>query len=371
MKSRIKSSIQTLIAAALVLMMPIHGSMAGPAEEPLQGTLLTSGLQGSIGGTIGPDGALYVPQGMLGEITRVDVMTGEQTRFASGLPAAFPFVGIGGPMDVAFVGDTAYVLVSLVGEPLFGGSDKDGIYRINRDGSATLIADLGKFNRDNPPPLGSLFNPPPDGKFNYFLENGLLYALQPYGDGFLVSDGHLNRLLHVTRRGKVSIVRSFGDVVPTGMAIAAGRLELAETGPIVGNEEIGGIVSFRLRHAGSDDTVASGISMAVDIEFGPRHRLYALSQGDFGGGDPGSPAWPNTGSLLRVNADGSTTVLANGLNLPTSLHFAGSTALIVTLAGDVWKFEGIVDDSKWRSWACIRPSEGTAADAFACSQARR
>lgn len=322
-----------MCAASLALMF----SALVSAAEQLEGTLLTSGLAGSIGGAIGPDGALYVPQGALGEITRVDISTGEQTTFASGLPPAV--LPIGGAMDIAFVGRTAYVLVTLV-DASVGGSAEDGIYRVSGDGNIKLIADLGQFNVDNSPPLGSLDNPPPPGKFNYFVATGVQYALQRFGEGFLVSDGHLNRVLRVNQRG-VSVVQAFGDVVPTGMATAAGRLYLSETGPITGDEEIGAITSFHLRRLNAADTVATEISMAVDVEFGPRQQLYALSQGVFGGGDPGSPAAPNTGQLLRVNDDGTTTVLADELNLPTSLHFLGNTALVVTLAGEVWKFEGV------------------------------
>ncbi len=326
----------TAIVAVLVFAMPTLNAWAGHSDEQLEGTLLASGLMGSVGGTIGPDRALYVPQGAIGEVTRIDVSTGDMSTFAHDLPTAI--APIGGPIDVAFIGRTAYVLVTLVGDPLLGGSDKDGIYRVNSDGSGELVADLGQFNQDNPPPRGSVEQPPPAGKFNYYLVNGVQYALQRAGLGFLVSDGHLNRVLRVTRR-RISVLRAFGDVVPTGMAIAAGRLYLAETGPIVGDQEIGGIVSFHQYGYHGVDSVASNVSMAVDVEFGPRGQLYALSQGVFGGGDPGAPAAPNTGQLLKVNDDGSTTVLADKLNLPTSLHFLGSTALIVSLAGEVWKFD--------------------------------
>ena len=49
-------------------------------------------------------------------------------------------------MDVAFIGRTAYVLVTLVG-PAFGQPDVvNGIYRIEKDGSATAIADIGKWS---------------------------------------------------------------------------------------------------------------------------------------------------------------------------------------------------------------------------------
>ena len=50
---------------------------------------------------------------------------------------------------------------------------------------------------------------------------------------------------------------------------------------------------------------------------------------------------PNTGSLVRVNEDGGFTVVADHLDRPTSLEFIGNTAYYVSLAGEVWKIEGI------------------------------
>ena len=85
--------------------------------------------------------------------------------------------------------------------------------------------------------------------------------------------------------------------------------------------------------------VARGAPLLVDVEFARGQRLFALSQGVFGGGDPGAPALPNTGSLVAANADGTFTTITSGLNLPTSLEFIGNTAFVVTLTGDVLKIE--------------------------------
>src|SRR5256885_5357077 len=137
-----KVNISKLILAipALAAWLAVNAlSTASGAPTP---TLLASGLQGSIGSTIGPDGALYVPEGALGRITRVDPRTGQATIFASGLPPSL--IGLGGAMDVTFIGRTAYVLVSLVGADL-GGSSVDGIYRIDGPNRFTVIADIGNF----------------------------------------------------------------------------------------------------------------------------------------------------------------------------------------------------------------------------------
>ena len=79
-----------------------------PSSSP-QAELLADGLQGAVGSMVGPDGALYVTEGVTGTITRVDPQTGIKTTFASGLPSqVIPF---GGAMDVAFIGWKAYALV--------------------------------------------------------------------------------------------------------------------------------------------------------------------------------------------------------------------------------------------------------------------
>src|SRR5881398_358646 len=114
------TGIVLLLAAALVaIIMPSAASAQSPCEGPTA-TLLVTGLEGATGSTVGPDGALYVTEGAAGRISRVDPQTGEKTTFASGLPPSiFP---IGGPIDVAFLDETAYALVTLVGPDVGGNS---------------------------------------------------------------------------------------------------------------------------------------------------------------------------------------------------------------------------------------------------------
>src|SRR5216117_1468716 len=84
---------------AIIVMMLAVGLVAASAAPTA--TQLVTGLQGAMGSTIGPDGALYVTEGAAGRISRVDPQTGEKTTFASGLPPAV--IGIGGAIDVAFI----------------------------------------------------------------------------------------------------------------------------------------------------------------------------------------------------------------------------------------------------------------------------
>jgi hypothetical protein len=233
-------------------------------------------------------------------------------------------------MDVAFIGRTAYVLVTLVG-PDVGGSDTVGIYRVDGRDRFTVIADIGAFSLANPPP--------PD--IVIFVPTGVQYALQPYRGGFLVTDGHHNRVLHVTRGGDVSELIAFGNIVPTGLELLGNIVLMAQAGPVPHLPENGRIVAFGPRgHTAIE--LASGAPLLVDVEFGRGLSLYALSQGDFLEGNPeGSPAQPDTGSLVKVNWNGTFSVITDGLDRPTSMEFIGDTAYVVTLTGEIWKIEDV------------------------------
>ena len=292
-------------------------------------TRLVTGFDEGSGSTVGPDGALYVPEPQAGRISRVDPKSGAVTTFASGLPRSlFADPGNGGILDVAFIGGTAYALVDGVAEDL-GGSDVVGIYRIDGPTSFTVVADLGEYALRNPPP------PPID----YFVPTGWPYAMEPYHGGFLVTDGHFNRVLKVTLDGDITNIIQFGNIVPTGLALWGNTVYMAEAGPIPHLPENGKVISFGAKSP-TATLVASGARLLVDVEFGPGRTLYALSQGFFTPGHgEGTPAEPNTGSLVKVNPNGTFTVITTGLNQPTSLEIIGNDAYVVTLGGEIWKIE--------------------------------
>jgi len=314
-----------------VIVFTVTASVAAATSAAAQpATLLAQGVTGATGSTVGPDGALYVAQGALGRVSRVDPVTGAVTTFASGLPPAL--LGLGGAMDIEFIGWNAYVLVTLVGTDLDPVNGKTvGLYRIDSPTLATPIADIGAFAIANPPQI----------PFDIDVRSGLQFAMARYRNGFLITDGHLNRIYRVTLNGgatEITEFQAFGNIVPTGLAIQGSQVFVAEAGPIPHVPADGKIVRLH-PETGSAIEIAAGAPLLVDVEFGRGQRLFALSQGVFGGGPPASPALPNTGSLVAANANGTFTTITSGLNLPTSLEFIGNTAFVVTLTGDVVKIE--------------------------------
>jgi sugar lactone lactonase YvrE len=323
-RSRIISVLATVVLAVVM----VSGTIALPAIAATK-TRLVTGLAGGSGSTVGPDGALYVTEGFAGRVSRVDPQTGAVTTFASGLPPALAAVGIGGAMDVVFKAGTAYVLVTLVGADV-GGSSVVGIYRVDDPTHSTVIADIGAFALAHPPTT------------DFFVPTGVQYAIENFRDGFLVTDGHHNRVYRVMLDGTVTEQIVFGNIVPTGLEIRDGTVFMAEAGPVPHLPRDGRIVRFR---AGSTTAteVARGGRLLVDVEFGAGGR-FALSQGHFTPGNPeGSPADPNTGRLLRVVDDGFRGV-AWHLNQPTSLELIGRNAYVVTLGGEIWRIRLGGDD---------------------------
>ena len=313
----------TLLVVAVVVGLAIPAVAVPP--EATDAALLVSGLDGGSGSAVGPGGDVYVTEGFAGRVSRVDPTTGAATTYATGLPESI--VGIGGAMDIAFIGSTAYVLVTLVG-PDVGGSEVVGIYRVDDHDSFTVVADIGAFSLDHPPST------------DFFVPTGVQYALETFRGGFLVTDGHLNRLLSVTLDGEVSELLAFGNIVPTGLEVRGNTVYMAEAGPVPHLPETGKVVSISPNSLDATELAAGG-RLLVDVEFGRGGSLYALSQGVFLGGPDGSPASPDTGVLLEVNEDGTFAVVVDELDQPTSLEFIQNAAYIVTLGGEIWKIDDV------------------------------
>jgi hypothetical protein len=345
-------SASTLALTVALLAPGVPAAAADESGRPIMVTELASFVDGPCaddicgsGSTIGPDGALYVTDSTDGRIQRIDPWSGAVTTYADGLPLQIEGVVGGGVADVAFLGSTAYVLVTGVSEfwtALIGSPNApaaEGVYRLDRVGSgttrATLIADIYTWSEDNPP-----------ANSEFFVPGGYTYAMQPHRDGFLVTDGHHNRVLQVEVDGDISVFHDFAEnVVPTGLERVGRTVLVGQAGPVPHTPETGRVVA--LRRAGGPVAVplASGAPLLVDVEVGPRHRLYGLAQGDWPyegqEGKEGFPAAPNTGSLMLADRHGQFRSVVSGLDRPTTFELIGQTAFVVTITGKVLRISGL------------------------------
>lgn len=318
------------VAACLTLVLgtaPAEASHRGPSLRHLA----TFGNGLGSGSVIGPDGALYVTDGVSGSVDRIDRRTGAVSLYATGLPPKV--LGIGGAMDVAFLDGRAYVLVTMVGGDIIGGPHIGdatvGIYRLGNSGRFTPIADIGAWSIAHPPTT------------SYFITTGVQYAMIVDRGGFIVTDGHHNRVLRVTRGGDITEIQTFSDLVPTGLESEDGRFWVTQAGPVPHVPDTGRVLTFT-RSGQPATEVAHGASLLVDVELGPRNELYALSQGQWDGVQEGAPALPDTGRLVRVTCDGALQPVIDRkgspivLDRPTSIEFVADTAYVVSLTGDVY-----------------------------------
>ena len=335
-------ALTTAIAAATVTYLTPTGAATGAHPEPVVTVLNNTALGGlGQGSTIGPDGALYVTNGNAGTLVRIHPTNGSETVVGSGLPLVVPAFGIGGAMDVAFIGHRAYVLVTGAGSDAGGPDVVMGIYRLKHDGTFSVFADLGTWSTQHPPA-------DPD----WFVSQGVQYSMDVWRHGFVVSDAHLGRIIRVNWRGHVSELMAFAstDSVPTGLEVAHGKVFVATAGPIPHLPSASAISV--VRRNGSTKVVgqwaadyAGDRGLIVDVENGSHHRLYGLLQG-YWDLDPtpeneGFPAAPNTGEIVVVRGDSTFKTVVGGLNQPTSLEFLGHVGFVVTYSGTILRIDGL------------------------------
>lgn len=338
MTRRCCAALATMLAVAFVLpVSPAHArtsSRSAPVVTVLNDTALSGYGSGS---AIGPDGALYVTNGIKGTLVRINPTTGAARVVGRGLPPRV--IDIGAAMDVAFLGDTAYVLVSVAGVSVGGPDDVMGIYRLKRNGRFAVHADLGKWSMKHPPT-------DPD----WFVGQGVHYSMEVWRKGFLVTDAHLARVIRVGPTGRIRELVGFGstDRVPLGLEVAGGKVYLSTAGPIphvpatakLNRVSPDGSVRVVGRW-GSGYTGNRGLSLDVEHD---RGHLYGLLQG-YWNLDPtpeneGFPAKPNTGEIVVVQPDGTFRTVVKGLDRPTSLELEDGVGYAVTFDGEVLRITG-------------------------------
>jgi hypothetical protein len=230
-------------------------------HEPARPSVSTyaTGLTNPRGLTFGPDGSLYVAEagtggsqeasgstdcprdfnvfspykgGYTGRVVRIR-RDGTQETVADNLPSTSDKTMTGfGPTDVAFVGNTLYVLIEMGGCPHGMPDDLPGILRVNPDGTTTPVANLNAWLAANLPNFIKDRNPlttdlEPGGVFHSMIAVGRhLYVVETNRGTLLRVDprtGEIVRLydmsiddrehnpIVMTRRGNEFFVGTFGE----------------------------------------------------------------------------------------------------------------------------------------------------------------
>jgi hypothetical protein len=322
-----------------------------PNNIVISQSVFSSGLNNPRGLKFGPDGNLYVAEGGVGgkdstigicdqvpdagpylgsdtgaRISRID-RWGTRTTVADKIPSSSTAQNIGGFVsgvaDVAFIDNKLYGLLTGAGCSHGVPGIPNGVFKVNRDKTWTLINDLSAFYKSHP-----VKNPNPGD----FEPDGTPYSMISLGDRLFSIEPNHGELDEMNLKGKIRRIIDIsafeGHIVPTAVTFHDGNFYVGNlnTFPASGKSSI-----YKITPDGQISTFVTGFNMVLGVLFDELGGLYILES------TTGNPfPTPGTGDVIRIDRDGSRMTIASGLNLPTAMTFGPDEKLYISN----WGFGG-------------------------------
>jgi sugar lactone lactonase YvrE len=269
-------------------------------------------------------GAASIAGGDSGRVMRISPR-GELSVAASALPFThLPDHGDVGAADVAMIGDALYVLTG--------------------EGHAALSRSVLRVLPDRSvQPVASLLNFAAAGLSGDLITSGLVasnpFAMvaAPDGSALYVTDGASGRVLRVALAGAVQPFAELPRMPPLGgLAFGPdGRLYFANFSALPHAPGSGAI--WAADRSGKLTLATAGLTMPIDLGFDRAGTLYVLEFSD--GRRPAQPYAAGLGRLLRIERDGTRTVVLDRLNYPTAMVFSRAGDLYIAVNG-AWSAPG-------------------------------
>jgi hypothetical protein len=321
--------------------------MAGMAAADLP--VVAAGLTNPRGMVWGADGTLFValagPGGStpgvpeapppLGPFSGgptasvVSIAAGCPVSLASGLPSARDGTGgVTGVADLAILGDHLYALIAAGGEFFGNPGGTNGVYRVNADGTTTLVADTSAWLAANSPESAG-WTAPPEGYPN--PGNPFAMIADPASGLLWVVDALNSLVFTVTPDGTITLAANLSAQHPVLTGIAADPAGGIYVGNLTPLPFPNG--AARVVHVAADGTVTdaiTGLTTVTGVAVGADGALYAIEMST--GNTEAEPFLvPGSGQLVRQTEGTSFETVVSGLMFPIALKAGSDGALYIAL----------------------------------------